>query len=366
MHKISTLVLLFLAFFNTGKSSHISFTEMTYKSLGTGYDYEFKVTLYADCGVLLAPNDIQLNFCSVSCGKTGTVILDSLIGTGKEIFPLCSYPGSICKGGVEVGYKKHEYIGHVTLPRACSDWMFTMNICCRSALINTIESPGTEGSVIMLKVDNLNYPNNNSPVFKGEPIVFACINELHEYDQSAIDADGDSLDYQFYAPYSKEINCVTPVPVDYKGGFGPTNPITTASAILLNHRTGKIIMEPTIIERGLMGVRVDEYRKGKIIGSIYRDNMISVTTERLLLNLQESAKPVECSFQPNPSSDKVYLYLKAQSGNLRFYNLLGQQVFQQKINSELTSLDVSQLPAGSYFAVIQTSEELIRKQFIKD
>jgi hypothetical protein len=366
MNKITTLVLLFLAFSYTGKSSHISFAEMTYKSLGTGYDYEFTVTLYADCGVLLAPNDIQLNFCSVICGKTGTFTLDSLTGTGKEIFPLCSYPGSICKGGVEVGYKKHEYKGHVTLPRACSDWMFTLNICCRSALINTIESPGTEGSVIMLKVDNLNYPTNNSPVFKGEPIVFACINELHEYDQSATDVDGDSLDYHFYTPNSRHINCVTPVPINYKSGFGPSNPITTTSPILFNNKSGKITMEPAIIERGLMGIRVDEYRKGKIIGSIYRDNMISVTTERLLLGLQESTKPVECSFQPNPSAGKVQLYLKVKKGNLRFYNLLGQQVFQQYIDSELTSLDISMLPAGSYFAVIQTSDGLIRKQFMKE
>lgn len=366
MKKFLTLILFFLSFSLSGWSSHISYTEMTYRSLGTGFDYEFTVTLYADCGVLLAPNTIQLNYCSVNCGKSEVAILDSLPGTGMEIFPLCSYPASICKGGIYIGYKKHEYRGKITLPKACTDWTFTLNICCRSVLINTIENPGTEGSVIMLKVDNLNHPNNSSPKFKGEPIVFACINEKHEYDQGATDTDGDSLAYSFYVPFSRDINCITPVPVYYKGVFAADNPISTASGVTLNTKSGKITMEPTIIERGLMGIRVDEYRKGQMIGSIYRDNMINVTTERLLAGIKETTQTTDGLFRPNPSSGKVQLYLKGQSGDLRLYNVLGQLVFQQQIHDEITNLDVSPLPSGAYFAVIQTANELIRRQFTKE
>lgn len=366
MKKVSTLILLLLAFSLGGKCSHISYTEMTYKSLRNGYDYEFTVTLYADCGVILAPNSIQLNFCSISCSKSGRAILDSIPGTGTAVFPLCSYPSSICIGGTLVGYKKHVYKEIISLPKACSDWVFTLDICCRSNLINTIETPGTEGSVIMLKLDNLNYPNNSSPTFNEEPIVFACINEEHEYDQSAKDIDGDSLSYSFYHPLSKEINCIKAAPVNYKGIFGLDHLINTARGIYLNEHTGKITMEPTIIERGLMGIRVDEYRNGQMIGSIYRDNMLTITTERLILGLKESDLGNGFSFQPNPANNKLEVVLNDDKGTIRLYNILGQLQFTQEINAKITQLDVSNLTAGTYFAVFQTQSEMFRKQFIKE
>lgn len=366
MKIIYSLFLFLFAFSLGGSCSHISYTEMTYKSLGNGFDYEFTVTLYADCGVHLAPNSIQLNFCSISASKSGRAILDSIPGTGIPVFPLCSYPSSICIGGTNVGYKKHVYKEIISLPKACSDWVFTLDICCRSNLINTIETPGTEGSVIMLKLDNLHYPDNSSPTFNEEPIVFACINEEHEYDQSAIDIDGDSLSYSFYNPLSKEINCIKAAPVNYKGVFGLDHLVTTARGISLNEHTGKITMEPTIIERGLIGIRVDEYRNGQMIGSVYRDNMVTVTTERLLLGLKQAAIGNALSIHPNPANQKVEVVLNDGKGTLRLYNILGQLLLTQEIQTKITQLDVSNLSSGTYFAVLQTQSELFRKPFIKE
>lgn len=364
MYKFAALVVLFLAFATTAKSSHISYTEMTYKSLGNGYDYEFTVSLYADCGVILAPNAIQLNYCSLSCGASGVLVLDSVSGTGKAVFPICSYPTSICIGGSEIGYKKHEYKGIISFPKACNDWKITFDICCRSALINTIESPGTEGSVMMLHLDNLNYPNNSSPTFNDQPIVFACINEEHAYDQSATDIDGDSLAYSFYVPLSKGVNCIKAASVNYKGLFSLADPISTASGVKINALNGKVIFTPNILERAVMGIQVDEYRSGKIIGSIYRDFMITVTTESLLLGIKNAAAIDGFSLQPNPASNKIEVGVKDGQGWLRLYNVLGQVVLMQHIDRQSTTLDCSSLAPGAYFVVLQTQDQISRKQLI--
>ena len=171
-------ILSFLLFYQPfiSKATHISGADLTYTWI-TGNIFQLELTLYRDCSGITAPNNVSINYRSLSCGYNLNVTLNKKPGTGQEITQPCNSSPTTCTGGTAPGIQKYEYAGNVTLPARCTDWVFGYSICCRNCAITTLTfSPpncsGAPATYIEATLNNLNAPNNSSPIFSNLPVTF--------------------------------------------------------------------------------------------------------------------------------------------------------------------------------------------------
>lgn len=267
-----TLTALMLCATSRTNATHISGADLTYTWI-SGNTFELELTLYRDCSGITAPNAVSINYRSATCGYNLSVVLNKKPGTGQEITQPCSSSPTTCGGGISPGIQKYEYIGLVTLPARCSDWVFGYSICCRNCAITTLTfSPpncsGAPATYIEATLNNLIAPNNSSPVFSNLPVAFFCIGQAFHYNHGAYDANGDSVVYSFIPPRSAAGTNVTFAP-----GYSATNPISSSPPLSLSS-TGDIVLNPTAGEVGVMAILVREYRGGILIGSVIRDMQV--------------------------------------------------------------------------------------------
>jgi len=266
------IVILFAASPKQLYATHISGADLTYTWI-SGNTFELELTLYRDCSGITAPNNVSINYRSVNCGYNLNVTLDKKPGTGQEITQPCNSSATTCTGGTSPGIQKYEYIGNVTLPAQCTDWVFGYAICCRNCAITTLTfSPpncsGAPATYIEATLNNLNAPRNSSPLFSNLPVAFFCIGQPFHYNHGAFDIDGDSIVYSFIPPRSAAGTNVVFTPP-----YSATNPISSSPPLTLSP-TGDIVLNPTSIEVGVMAILVREYRNGVLIGSVVRDMQV--------------------------------------------------------------------------------------------
>ena len=133
---------------------------------------------------------------------------------------------------------------------------------------------------------------NNSPTFKNFPPIVICANERLNFDHSAADAEGDQLIYSFCQPLGGggkggNTGCsgTTPNPpcwpapndVSFKS---PTytflQPLAGNPVVSIDSRTGRITGIPQTLGQFVVGVCVEEYRNGRLLGSVHRDFQFNV------------------------------------------------------------------------------------------
>lgn len=261
-------------FFTTGdaSASHAQSADLTYTCIG-GNQYQVKLSFYRDCAGVGAPQTVNIDVSSIVCNQNFTATLNQANGTGIDVTPVCPNMVTNCSGGQYPGVQEWVYIGNITLPAACSDWVMSFTLCCRNAAISTINNPGGENIYVEANLDNDLFPCNSSPQFSNKPIPFICVNQTYCFNHGAIDPDGDSLVYAL-------VPCATgpTTNVTYLGGYSPTQPIASVPAATINSATGDICVTPTQLEVGVMAVKVTEYRNGEYVGSVIRDIQIRVVS----------------------------------------------------------------------------------------
>ncbi|HQV00761.1 MAG TPA: hypothetical protein PLO59_06345, partial [Bacteroidia bacterium] len=107
------------------------------------------------------------------------------------------------------------------------------------------------------------------------PIGFACVNQPFNFNQGAIDADGDSLAYELDDPLT-----ASGVPCTFIAGLSKNNPfLTTATGTFtMDPVTGALSFTPNVSQVGVLAVKVKEFRNGNLIGYVRRDIQIIVST----------------------------------------------------------------------------------------
>ncbi len=253
-------------------ATHINGADLSYRWLN-GTTIELSLCLYRDCAGISAPNNLQVNCSSATGGHNFNTTLFQKAGTGLEITRPCNSSPTNCSGGTSPGVQKYEYSGTVTLPEKCPDWIFGYSNCCRNCAITTISfSPpncaGAPATYVEATLNNVIAPDNSSPVFSNLPMTFLCIGETLHYNSGAYDPDGDSLVYESIIPRSE-----AGTNVNYTGAYSAGNPITSSPAFSLS-QNGDMMLHPTAMEVGVMALRVNEYRNGRMIGSTVRDMQV--------------------------------------------------------------------------------------------
>lgn len=256
------------------EASHALGAEITYECLG-GDQYRIRLVFYRDCNGISAPTAPSISINS-SCGNQtlGMTLLppeppfppfDQYL-VDYELPVYCA--PSNCGNGSNPGIQQYIYEATVNLP-PCADWTFSYDLCCRSAAINTINAPGSQDIYVSAFLNNVAAPCNNSPQFDVPARGFLCLNEDNTILATAYDVDGDLLVYSLYTPWHNPGQSV-----NYTGGFNPNNPLNSN---YYNFNNGVITTQPTSNGQiTVVGVMVEEYRNGVLIGRIVRDMQIRV------------------------------------------------------------------------------------------
>lgn len=176
----------------------------------------------------------------------------------------------------------------LTLPNNTNGYKIAYWRCCRPSVVNVVDNSGM--AVVLDIPSNADAPCNNSPNFNAEPIKLLCANEPFEVDFSATDPDGDQLVYKLFTPYTSgdynaqryaefvDYQAYFSPPFDevtYQAGYSGTNPfgnndINIDANGLLTGSAG------TVGDYFVLGIQVEEWRNGKLLGTIIRDLPITV------------------------------------------------------------------------------------------
>jgi gliding motility-associated-like protein len=277
------LLLLLLCISGYSMATHVIGGEIVYQHIG-GSSYILTVKLYRDCDP-----------ASVDFPMSTTVLVDEGDGTPYTTFNLpmlgrdtlnpeldtCAFDPGIC-------VEEAIYSSVVSLPPGSQGYHLYYQICCRNGSIDNISNPLNARETFYAYVpDNNIYLTNSSPVITNFPPVYVCNNQSLDLDFGATDADGDSLVYSFYTPYDgvngTGITYTAATPpnnfqsstVTWIGAFNANNPLGGAG-LTIDPQTGFITGSPINVGQYVVGVMVDEYRDGVLIGRITRDFQFNV------------------------------------------------------------------------------------------
>ena len=286
---IHLIVLLFL--FNSANAIHIKGGWIYYQYLGQGLldttklRYNITIKVYRDCNVPnQGQNDDPMTLTVYDGASTVpytslSIPLNRVDTMDKKTYSPCltTHP--------EVCYRLLVYTQDVELPKNANGWSLSYQRCCRVAGISNVVSPSSDyGNAYVTTIPGTaldsTFTSNSSPLFAQKDTVLLCYRTYFTLDFSAIDPDGDSLVYY----YSNALNggsTTTPIPnpssppgsistIPYSMGYSATNPFGTN--VNLDPATGIISgMAPNSPGEYVLSVSVDEYRKGKKIGTTRKE-----------------------------------------------------------------------------------------------
>ncbi|MEM1327689.1 MAG: PKD domain-containing protein [Bacteroidota bacterium] len=215
---------------------------------------------------------------------------------------------------------KATYRGWIKLPIIDESYYVVYQKCCRSFNVDNIRQSngirsfadtndavgGTYYTKIKPAAQRL---CNTSAQFKNLPPFYLCINEEFTLKSGVVDNDGDSLSYEFYAPFvghgyqfilqndgiffvSHEDTVLVgsfgfhiaptadlPPPystVEYLPGYSDVDhPLGFASTFELDKETGQLSGTPRLWGEFLVGILVKEHRNGEVISESRRDFYIN-------------------------------------------------------------------------------------------
>ncbi len=282
MKKLLPLILIFVALH--AKASHIVGGDIYYDYVG-GNNYKFYITLYRDCNSTGAQYDNPLNLAvynkdnfliqNVAVPFPGSVILPVVFNN-----PCVTPPSNIC-------VEKAVYTTVINLPPTIQGYTITYQRCCRGPNITNLNSPDNTGLTLTSTVpgSETGFTINSSPRFTNYPPLLLCNNDDLIFNHVATDPDGDQLVYSLVAPYSGASsgnpapNPSPPppyFPVNFAGGFNAANPLGPGATISINPTTGLLTASPQMLGLFVVGIRVQEYRNGVLIGQTVRDFLFKV------------------------------------------------------------------------------------------
>jgi gliding motility-associated-like protein len=314
--KLPGLLLIFSCFTHSIScfATHIFGGELLYTYI-SGNKYAITMTLYGDCAAsstvfntLYAAIPL-INVYNGTINDTAFRLSPKTVGI--EVSPVC--PSQIgltsCNGGTLPGVKQFIYTDTITLRDTSAHWRFIFsgdmggsNTSGRSTSITNIVNPGG-GSLIDLEADLNNAMGpNSSPGYSTIPTPFYCVHVLQQYNQGAIDPDGDSLAFNLVPG----IDGASGFDVSYISPYTPTDPVATDSAGFgFNPLNGQITFTPGITQRGLVVCAVSEYRGGVLVGTSEREitfvvlNSCTGTPPNLIIDNLEGGKITSTSASGN-------------------------------------------------------------------
>lgn len=263
-------------------ASHAAGAELLYEHV-SGNTYKITYKFYRDCTGISEPSSLNccyFNSCSPSA--INSIILNKISGpNGTEVALSCPGFGTTCGSGSTPGYREWIYTGIVTLATQCNYWTFYVGENARNSTITNLVNPGSQTLYVETTFDNLAANGNSSPYFTVKPVPYTCVGSPYIFNNGAVDPDGDSLSFDIVAPLDGPTTCQAypnPTAIAFVNSSYNLidNPIDCGNSFSIDPQTGAISFTPISQQRGVVTVRVKEWRNGQVIGTILRDLQIVV------------------------------------------------------------------------------------------
>lgn len=273
--KVVLFLLVSIFAFQSANASHGWGGDITWRCLPNG-QFVFKLKFYRDCNGIGCPSG-PLNLSVTNHPTVSSIQLTAT--TQSDLSPQgcssCLFTGP---GSIEECVYESAPITLAGVPPV-SGWVFDWTTCCRSPVLSSIMSAGSQSFVFSSVMYSYNMKNTNpaydsSPQFISVPQVIYCSSIPVTFSSAAHDADGDSLVYSF-----------APSPLlTYAPGYSGTSPFPGIAQnannvpATIDPQTGLINFTSFTSGHFLSYVKVESYRCGQLIAEINRDlNIILVT-----------------------------------------------------------------------------------------
>jgi hypothetical protein len=217
----------------------------------------------------------------------------------------------------------------------------------------------------MITVDRLLGPNH-SPVFQRPLLDIPIRNQVFMHQSGALDAEGDSLSYKVVLPAASngQTACGNPNGIQTPGISGLENFLGTVSrtvpaGLTLDRKTGLLTWN-TPGQQGIfnLAILVEEWRDGRLIGTVTRDMLLYALADPVLTGLPDDWHQLVSTY-PTPATSTLNLKLPA-SIQLRGSYLFTAMGVPMPLPIPSKSQDgwafhVAGLPGGMYLLHLQTS-----------
>lgn len=271
-------------------ATHIVGGELNYYPLNNN-KYRITLKLYIDCYNGQAGAIAQDLYANISVyGKDSNQLLPNLCFAVKRGAPVrvskTNYNCILLAPNACVDAYYYDTL--VSLPYRTQGYILSFQRCCRNITILNLVDPNATGENIWTQIsDSAQIGFNSSPTFKNLPPNFLCTNAPLVFDHSATDAEGDSLVYEFFHPFTggypsdprpSFFNAEHPPfsKVVFQSGYTYDRAINSNPLASINSKTGLLKITPTFSGQFVVGIIVKEYRNGVLIGFTQRDYQFNV------------------------------------------------------------------------------------------
>ena len=272
-------------------ATHIVGGELSYTCLG-GNQYQIRLTIFRDC----YNGDPQAWFddpASIGIFNAQNELVDEILIPWDEmrndtLDPVLSDECFVAPPDVCV--HTTTYTTTVVLPPVAGGYVLAYQRCCRNGTISNIVDPLAVGATYTVTIsEKALLECNSSPQFNAWPPLYICVNEPIWFDQSAVDADGDSLVYRLCTPLAGASQAdpmpQPPAPPPYEpvpwldppyNEDNMLNGLPGGEPLAIDPHTGLLTGLPNTIGQFVVGICVEEYRDGQLIGTTRRDFQYNV------------------------------------------------------------------------------------------
>ncbi len=331
-------ILLFIAglsFLSAG-ASHIVGGEISHEALGNN-QYLVTLKLYRDCNPLCtecAPFGDPEYIAIYSAAGTLIRQVPMPFTGATNVVPVINNP-CLDLSNINVCTELAVYTATVILPPVQGGYDVWYQRCCRSSSIVNIAQ--FQGATYVTHVAGTEVGGvNNSPYFNNAPPVFICVNAPLVFNNSATDPDGDKLVYSLVAPFSgSSSDCPNPIPgasqapgpgapcpesptaygsIVYNPPFSANNPMNdpvNSGVMKIDSLTGVLSVKPNAVGSFAVGVQVQEYRNGVLIGTVTRDFQFNVVN----CNIPIAEIP---ALDIDPNTLVGYYYINCRDSTITF------------------------------------------------
>lgn len=266
----------------SGFAKHLVGGEIYYDCLGNN-NYLITLKLYRDCNGGGAGYDAQ---ASIGVFNSSGGLVNNLLVNFPGSTPVSYTPNPCLIPPSNICVEQATYTVTVNLPPSAGGYDIAYQRCCRNNTIINLTNAQNTGATYTCHIPDPSLATcNSSPRFDEFPPIFLCENRPLKFNHSATDPDGDSLVYAFADPYDgASAGNVMPQPpsapaysaVSFLAPYSAQYPVSSSPALAINGSTGMLTGTPNMLGQWVVGVLVQEYRKGKLLSSNIRDFQFNV------------------------------------------------------------------------------------------
>ncbi|MCI4669663.1 MAG: gliding motility-associated C-terminal domain-containing protein [Bacteroidia bacterium] len=275
---IAIISIAFAGFMSLEKAnaSHVMGADITYACQPDG-SYKVILKVYRNCGGAALASKLPLAYSSQSCGVTSRIDSATRVSI-LDVSPLCAaqqqLSNCIDPANPFPGVEEHVYELFIDFPVTCTDWIVGWSLCCRDPSVTNSIIPNFSSTRIYIEamINNTLALCDTAPQFVNIPVTYICDNQPVEFSSGAVEPQGDSLVFELTDPLDG--NYVSaPIPVPYQPGFNINYPVSTnpPNNFQFDQATGQFDFTPSGLQKGIVALRVNEYRNGQLIGYTMRD-----------------------------------------------------------------------------------------------